>query len=409
MENLTNILNTDDVKKLQEKIFHDRVKVLHDLMATTSIPATFVCATVLLIGLYRDENKTILIAWFISMMLISIFRLYLLHLYRRKPTEERLHLNLFIFGSTLAALVWSIAGTMLLPENNIGGLILTIIIIVGITAGGSQTLQASRIANMLFMIILILPLGITLMLEKESSSLALSVAVFGYLVFMLELAQKGYTQLIESIRFRHINVMLVKKLSGINDNLMKEISERIKTQEQLDYLATHDSLTRIPNRYFFHLLFKQTLERAQHDEKKFTLLFIDIDHFKMINDRYGHDTGDLLLYQVAMRLKKHLRKDDAIARMGGDEFIILLDDCQEEECIEKFIKRINRLFKLPFHVREHQLFISLSIGISIYPQDGDNKNTLLKKADIALYRAKETGRNKTEFYNVKFTPLPVKD
>jgi len=403
METPKKILNANEEKRIQQIVFHDRVKLLHDHLLTTSIPATLLCASILFIGLYHVENKSLIIGWYISLIVISLFRIYLLRLYLQTPENDYLHLSLFILGSTIAALSWSIAGTVLMPEKNMGDLILIIIIIAGITAGGSQTLQASRLANMLFLVTTILPLAIWLMLENEHVYVVLSIAVLGYLGFMMKLAQNGYTQLTNSMKLHHINIFLVKQLSEINTDLMNEVFERNKTQEKLDYFATHDPLTTIPNRHSFDLHFSQALEHAHSHARKFTVLFVDIDHFKSINDSYGHDIGDMLLYQVAMRLKEILRANDTIVRMGGDEFIILLEDLIGEEYIEKFTSRINRLFKTSFHVNDYELAITLSIGISIYPNDGMSKNTLLKKADIALYRAKEMGRNRAEFYRETFT------
>ena len=181
--------------------------------------------------------------------------------------------------------------------------------------------------------------------------------------------------------------------------MLSEISEHIKTQEELDYLATHDNLTELPNRHHFQTLFNQALTRAQTKSGKFTVLFIDIDHFKSINDSYGHYTGDALLYQVSGRLKKNLRSNDTIARVGGDEFVILLEHMQDgDDFIDEFVNRLHRAFSTSFHLNKHTLTVTLSMGISVYPDDGESKNILLKKADIALYRAKDKGRNRTEFY-----------
>jgi len=393
------VLTQEEQASVKESVFQDRVKILHDYLLTTALPATFICASILLVGLYDHGSKTLLVSWYVAILTVSLLRIGLLWLYRRHPTNGRLHLNLFILGSTIAAVVWGYAGIALISLNNINDLILTLVIIAGITAGASQTLQASRAANFMFIVIATLPMSVSLIMENQRIYLVLSLGIFSYMIFMLELAQKGFIQLSDSMRLRHINTFLVSRLTDTNSHLLNEISEHIKTQEELDYLATHDNLTELPNRHHFQTLFNLALTRAQKKAGKFTVMFIDIDHFKSINDSYGHYTGDALLYQVAGRLKKNLRANDTIARVGGDEFVILLEHMRDgDEFIDEFVNRLHRAFSIPFHVNKHTLTVTLSMGISVYPDDGESKNVLLKKADIALYRAKDKGRNRTEFY-----------
>jgi diguanylate cyclase (GGDEF)-like protein len=248
------------------------------------------------------------------------------------------------------------------------------------------------------MVIAVLPLSMWLLYQKQHVYVVLSIAVLAYLFFMLELSMRGYKQLRTTIKLRHVNEFLVKQLSGRNQDLLIEIAEREKTQEQLDYLATHDALTKIPNRLSFNLIFDKTLARAHRHSQELMILFIDVDHFKDINDNYGHDIGDIILYKVARRLKKHLRANDTIARIGGDEFIILLEDISNEDFLHKFNKRIARLFQRPIKAKQYRLPITVSVGVSSYPHDGESIDILLKKADIALYRAKGMGRNRIELY-----------
>lgn len=398
MEIPQNLIDSVEEKRIDKRIFHDRVKILHEHLLTTSIPATILCSSVLLVALFPITDKAVIISWFISVLAVSALRICFYRIYKSEPNNDEFNLKLFVVGSTIAALTWTVAGTILMPWHDLYHLGLTLVIIAGITAGGSQTLQASRTANTLFMILAILPLTLWLMYQNQHAYLVLSIAVFGYLCFMLELSSRGYKQLIDSIRLSHVNEFLVKQLSGMNDDLLNEISERKRTQEKLDYLATHDALTKIPNRLSFNLIFNKSLARAQRHSQELTVLFIDVDFFKEINDNYGHDIGDMILFKVAHRLKRHLRANDTIARIGGDEFIILLEDVSGNDFLDKFSKRISRLFSKPIKVKEYCLPITLSIGVSFFPNDGENTDILLKKADIALYRAKDMGRNRIEYY-----------
>lgn len=398
MDTADELFNTSQEKFIEQKVFHDRVKLLNDNLLVTSLPAALLCATILFFGLYSVSNKSMLITWYASVLIVSLFRFYQISLYRRYPGAVRYHMNVFIFGTILSALTWGAAGSMLIPAHNISHLMLAIIIVAGITAGGTQTLQASRTANMSFIVIAVLPMAVWLLAQEEHVYFVLSFAVFAYMAFMLMLAQRGYTQLLESIRLRHVNEMLVGQLFEINSNLVDEISERKKTQSQLDYLVTHDVLTKVANRHAFNIQFNQTLGRAHRNSSQFSLLYIDVDNFKIINDSFGHDVGDRVLQVIAARLKENLREIDMLARIGGDEFIVVLEETHGREYVEKFTHRIKSLFRQSFEVGQHQIQVTLSIGACIFPDDGVDINSLMKNADIALYHAKKMGRNRTEFY-----------
>jgi len=166
-------------------------------------------------------------------------------------------------------------------------------------------------------------------------------------------------------------------------------------------MAYYDSLTGLPNRHFFQELLQSALARAQRHERMLAVLFLDLDRFKDINDTLGHPVGDQLLRAAAQRLKECCRRaEDTVARQGGDEFIILLpqfDDPQEPVRVAgKIIEAFARAFILP----GHEITIGTSIGISIFPDDGGDLETLIKKADMAMYRAKEGGRNRYHLYTV---------
>jgi diguanylate cyclase (GGDEF)-like protein/PAS domain S-box-containing protein len=166
---------------------------------------------------------------------------------------------------------------------------------------------------------------------------------------------------------------------------------------RINYLATHDALTDLPNRSLFNAKFSQSLKRAQRMNFNVVLFYVDLDHFKNINDTLGHDVGDILLVKVVERIKQGLREKDMLARIGGDEFIILLEKISNENII-KAAQRVCNAFSTPFNLNNNEVFVTASIGISIYPDDGHEMSVLLKNADMAAYRAKERGRNTFEFY-----------
>ncbi|HEB66993.1 MAG TPA: EAL domain-containing protein, partial [Gammaproteobacteria bacterium] len=179
----------------------------------------------------------------------------------------------------------------------------------------------------------------------------------------------------------------------------KDISERMQVQERLQHMAHHDALTDLPNRNLFLDRLQQALIRARHHDRLVAVMFMDLDRFKNINDTLGHNTGDQLLLQLSERLKHSVRDGDTIARFGGDEFAILLDDVDNENSIAAVAQKLLQTLSEPFHVNSHELFITASIGIAIFPHDGDDPDTLLRNADVAMYRAKELGKNNYQFYS----------
>jgi diguanylate cyclase (GGDEF)-like protein/PAS domain S-box-containing protein len=181
----------------------------------------------------------------------------------------------------------------------------------------------------------------------------------------------------------------------------KDITERMETQERLYYLAHHDALTDLPNRVMFLDRLKHVATRLLRRNQICAVLFLDLDRFKNINDTLGHDTGDKLLQAVGDRLKESVRAGDTVARLGGDEFTVLLEDIESADDIAPIARKILKSLTEPFHVEEHELFTSASIGISLCPGDGTDPNTLLKNADTAMYRAKDQGRNNFQFYSAE--------
>ncbi len=177
-----------------------------------------------------------------------------------------------------------------------------------------------------------------------------------------------------------------------------DITEMKTKEEKIRYQAFHDPLTGLPNRNLLNDRLEVAIHRSSRSGKGLALAFIDLDRFKNINDSLGHITGDFLLIEVATRLETCIREDDTIARIGGDEFVILLSEIEDFNEISIIIARVNESFIDPVKIDGHELFITPSIGISLYPQDGDTASEIFKNADIAMYEAKKKGGNSYHFY-----------
>ena len=180
--------------------------------------------------------------------------------------------------------------------------------------------------------------------------------------------------------------------------ISRDITERKRAEEKIEHMAYHDQLTGLPNRGLLIDRINQVLDRGGRQSKLAVILFLDLDRFKYVNDSLGHAAGDALLKAVAERLKKSTRKADTVARHGGDEFTILIQDLSKVEYITNVIEKIFAAFEAPFNLKGQKFFITISMGVSIYPNDGENAEVLLKNADIAMYRAKEEGRNTYQFF-----------
>jgi diguanylate cyclase (GGDEF)-like protein/PAS domain S-box-containing protein len=176
--------------------------------------------------------------------------------------------------------------------------------------------------------------------------------------------------------------------------ITREINEIRQVEMALQHLATHDALTDLPNRFLLIDRMNQLMARSRRSDTAFAILFMDIDRFKDVNDTRGHDFGDLLLRAVAERLEKSVRQSDTVARMGGDEFVVLLDSVRETREAEAVAQHIEHALARVYALDRQKARITVSIGISLYPENGDDAEALLKAADYAMYLSKRGGGNR---------------
>ncbi|MBZ0156225.1 MAG: EAL domain-containing protein [Alphaproteobacteria bacterium] len=188
-------------------------------------------------------------------------------------------------------------------------------------------------------------------------------------------------------------------LEQLTSSLRKEIAERKRLEEEMRHMAHHDTLTGLPNRRLFRDIVTLEMAQSRRNQKKFAVVFLDLDRFKEVNDTLGHETGDELLKEVAHRLRASIRESDTVARIGGDEFNLLLADLSHAEDSADVARKIIASFREPFLLAGQELHVTSSIGISLYPDDSSEIDTLFRYADIAMYHAKEKGKNTFQFYN----------
>lgn len=198
-----------------------------------------------------------------------------------------------------------------------------------------------------------------------------------------------------------LNISVVKNLDGAITNyigVFSDISVIKESQQKLDYLAHHDTLTGLPNRLLLSARMDQALAQARRNKSLLAVLFLDLDHFKNVNDSLGHYIGDMLIKEVASRIVNCVRKEDTVSRLGGDEFSIFIEEMHDSNFASDIASKIISALCEKYIIHGHEIFITCSIGISIFPNDGNDTATLLKNADSALYKAKEQGRNSYQYY-----------
>lgn len=193
--------------------------------------------------------------------------------------------------------------------------------------------------------------------------------------------------------------LLARSFSQMQQHILSHLDEINQRKQSMEHQATHDALTGAPNRALLHDLLQFSISNARRGETRLALLFVDLDHFKAVNDTYGHATGDAVLIEAVDRLKRAVRDNDVVARLSGDEFVVLIqpvdDDGQVGVVAQKLIESLHE----PIRFKEIALQISASIGISIFPRDGDSSEELLVNADAAMYRAKRDGRNTFKYFS----------
>ncbi len=252
--------------------------------------------------------------------------------------------------------------------------------------------------------------------QQQFLLLLLLAAVFSLLFIYLIIhrsLQRPLHALMEQIEhiehrdYRHAKQLTtgdeLETVSAKLNQLARSVQEReqdlVNSKAKLEYMSNHDVLTNLPNRRFFAHRLEYSLKQAQSKQTQLAVMFIDLDQFKQVNDTQGHHIGDLLLTQVAERLRSYVGRQDTLARIGGDEFNILIEDLTSCQQLAIIAQKYIQMFSEPFTVQGQEITISSSIGIALYPRDGTDSVDLIKNADLAMYQAKEQGRNNFCFFS----------
>lgn len=368
-----------------EKISFSLIKHVYD-QTLTAMVASLLCTSLIVIGLYNPEGSNVrLLSWSALTFIITFARIALSSLFKRNENiENRMTpwCELYILGAILGGACWGFMGVYLFPTGSPVEQTFMILMVAGVTAGSVPLSAAIPGAAIGFLLTATVPLIATIAVTGNHLYHLFDLALSVYLVYMIVITLKTYRLIRNSIILKYDNDILLANLETTN--------------KKLEQAATHDPLTKIPNRTLFQENLRKALLAATLNSRFLALLYIDLDNFKIVNDMYGHHAGDRVLQIIINRLRSYLHKNDNLARLGGDELAVIIDHAHDHEEIETIASKICRLIAIPIKVGELSMSISASIGISVFPDDGLDEESLLKNADKCMYYAKEHGGN--QFY-----------
>ena len=330
-------------------------------------------------------SHTAILIWFCAINSLSVIRLALLLKFNTLDSKEKIPViwkHITLGTSIVSGMMWGSLAFWLFPADNIAYQAFTTFIIAGICAGAVTTLSSILSSSVSFIVISTAPFIAQFYLMDSTMANAMCVMTILFTISILVTSKKFNDTIKDSLLIRQ---------------------ERMLAERTIQHQAHYDALTNLPNRRLLIERLKHEIDYTVRHKQTGAVMFLDLDRFKTINDSLGHAIGDELLQQVASRLSNRMRKVDSIARLGGDEFIVLVSDLgntitEITIAVDKVTRQILKLFEQPFYVGEHKLHTSVSIGITTFSTDKTSPEELLQKSDVAMYEAKEAGRNTSRVF-----------
>lgn len=378
-------------KDVADKVLAALVDYVYQQSNTATFASVF-CAAIIFLGLYtQGGDNTYLYTWFGLFASVALLRSILALIFRNTKRPNILFWrNIHIVTFTFSGITWGLTGLMLLPNAAASHQMLLVLMVAGVTAGAVPFTSAIPAACILFLSCCILPFIYSIMYLDDNISQLFNFTLVLYYFYSIFLTYKNYHLISRTVILRYENDVLLGRLTDAKHQL--EL-----TNQKLVLSATHDPLTEVANRNLFRTNLEMTLKEVAQSGHHLALLYIDIDRFKQVNDTYGHEAGDKLLMAVTERLKQYLRNNDIIARMGGDEFTVILSNIKNIGDVKHIATDLCRLIAMPVSVGQQEAKVTASIGISLFPQDGKDAETLTRNADKIMYNIKARGGNNFGF------------
>jgi diguanylate cyclase (GGDEF)-like protein len=339
----------------------------------------------------------ILFTWLAVMLSVNIIRVGVCQYQLKHPTYHpdiiKQRLNIFRFGLMLSSIMWGVISLIVIHYGLLEHQLFVSYVIAGLSAGAVVSYSIDRISAMTYLLFAVLPTLLGFIWVGHEISIPMAFAGFVYMTFSIYSIYNYHRNLVESILLRR---------------------QAVEREEEIKRLAFYDVLTNLPNRRLLMDRLHHALVMSRRSGKRGALLFLDLDHFKMLNDTLGHSMGDLLLMQVAERLKLCVRESDTVARLGGDEFVVMLEDLSEDSSeatqeVELITSQILARLNLPYQLGDLEYISTPSIGVAMFGDHGESHDELLKHADIAMYQAKKSGRNVVRMFDFDMrSDVPIK-
>lgn len=376
--------------KALKKLVIESAQLRQLLSINTKTVVVISLLAVMMAYMQRDTVKPVfLVGWLVMMLMISVIRI-LVSMYQLKhPVNDYtiVHQRLLMFrvGLIMTSLAWGLDAVLIYERQLNQAHFLLSYILFGISSAAVVSYSIDRVSGLAYIMFSVLPLLISFLFIGGELANTLVIGGIFYVIF------------------------ITYSVSAINRNMIENILLRYQAdqhQEEIKQLAFYDALTNLPNRRMLQDKLKLALDHTKMTNETGALFFIDLDNFKILNDTLGHDMGDQLLIQVAQRLKTCVRETDMVARLGGDEFVIMLQNLSRdyhlaEKTAEYISEKIIETLNAPYQLNDFEYFSTPSVGIAMFGKHGNTHDELLRHADIAMYHAKNSGKNVVRMFDYK--------
>jgi diguanylate cyclase (GGDEF)-like protein len=389
------------------RLFARQVELLYQ-QSKGAAGASLSASTLLVLAIAKTLPVGVIVLWLGLAVASSTLRLYVWHSRKRDPDRDAnaaKWAKIFLGSACFSGLVWAAGSLLFAPYLGTEYQLIIDTVVVGVCAACLPVFAAVPLAYRTFTFSAMGPVLIWSALADPAPKIEFVLIGLIFLGFMMRTSTRLSRTVINALRLEFNNEDLVTTLKQEVD--MRRATEQAALQSTAvaRHLAEHDSLTGLPNRSHFIESVKQALSLARRQQFALGLLMFDLDRFKAINDTMGHAAGDTLICAVAERLKQNLRTEDLICRPGSDEFLIVLPYVNDSQDLARAAHKLQRCLDAPFNVDGVELFVTLSIGISTFPHDGETPEQLILRAETAMYEAKKGGGNGFAFYATEMSAL----